>query len=111
MLRHGGALLAGITHPAVYLFDYELAERTGILRVRHTLPYSDVESLPPEEKQRYVAEGLPFEFSHTLEDQIGGQLNAGFVLTGFYEDRYGPEEEDPLSRYMPTFIAMRSIKP
>jgi SAM-dependent methyltransferase len=111
VLRHGGALLAGITHPAVYLFDYELAERTGILRVRHTLPYSDVESLPPEEKQRYVAEGLPFEFSHTLEDQIGGQLDAGFVLTGFYEDRYGPEEEDPLSRYMPTFIAMRSIKP
>jgi SAM-dependent methyltransferase len=111
VLRHGGALLAGITHPAVYLFDEELAEHTGILRVRHTLPYSDVESLPPEEKQRHAAEGLPFEFSHTLEDQIGGQLDAGFILTGFYEDRYGPEEEDPLSHYMPTFMATRAIKP
>ena len=40
--------------------------------------------------------GQPLEFGHTLEDQIGGQLEAGFVITGFYEDRYDNGESDPL---------------
>lgn len=29
------------------------------------------------------------EFSHTLEEQIGGQLEAGFILTNLYEDTNG----------------------
>jgi hypothetical protein len=51
------------------------------------------------------------EFGHTLEDQIGGQLEAGFVLTGFYEDYFGSDVDDPLSRYLATFIATRAVKP
>jgi hypothetical protein len=54
---------------------------------------------------------VAFEFSHTLEDQIGGQLDVGFVLTGFFEDSYGQEVNDALTNYMPTFIATRAIKP
>jgi hypothetical protein len=46
-----------------------------------------------------------------LEDQIGGQLEAGFVLTGFYEDCYDNDVDDPLSRYLATFIATRAVKP
>jgi SAM-dependent methyltransferase len=107
----GGALLTGITNPAVYLFDYELADRTGILQVKYALPYSDLTSLDEAERQRYIESGAPLEFSHTLEDQIGGQLEAGFVLTGFYEDGWGEDEDDPLSRYMPVFIATRAVKP
>ena len=42
-----------------------------------------------------------------MEDQIAGQLLAGFVLTGFYEDAWDPEE-DVLSRYIPSFIATRA---
>ncbi len=110
-LRHGGALLSGFMNPATYLFDYELAEHTGVLQVRYALPYSDVASLSEAEKQRYIEEGEPFEFSHTLEDQIGGQLDAGFVITGFYEDAYGAQVNDPLTKYMPTFIATRAIRP
>ncbi len=49
------------------------------------------------------------EFGHTLEDQIGGQLEAGFVLSGFYEDYYGTK--DRLSDYVATFIATRAVKP
>jgi SAM-dependent methyltransferase len=112
VLRHGGALLAGFDNPAIHLFDYDLAERTGILQVKYALPYSDLTSLTEEERQRRVIdEGFPFEFSHTLEDQIGGQLDVGFVITGFYEDSYGEEEEDILADYMHTFIATRAIKP
>jgi SAM-dependent methyltransferase len=107
VLRHGGALLAGFNNPVVYIFDLELAER-GHLQVKNALPYSDLVSLTEEERQRYVEQGEPLEFSHTLEDQIGGQLDAGFLLAGFYED-YSPG--DAIADYMPTFIATRAIKP
>ena len=63
------------------------------------------------ERQREIESGAPLEFSHSLEDQIGGQIDAGFQLTGFYEDAFGEEENDPLSKYMPTFIATRAVKP
>jgi SAM-dependent methyltransferase len=111
VLRRGGALLAGFSNPVTYLFDYDLADRTGILQVKYALPYSDLTSLPAEERQRYIETGTPLEFSHTLEDQIGGQLDAGFLLTGFFEDAYDGEENDLLTNYMPTFIATRAVKP
>ncbi len=106
VLRRGGALLAGFNNPAVYSFDLELAER-GQLQVKNSLPYSDLTSMTEEERQRYIQSGEPLEFSHTLEDQIGGQLDVGFLLAGFYED-YSPY--DALSDYMPTFIATRAVK-
>ena len=37
-----------------------------------------------------MAEGAPLEHSHTLTDQIGGQLNAGFQLVAMYEDYHKP---------------------
>ena len=111
VLRRGGLLLAGFANPVRYLFDWELADRTAVLQVKYSLPYSDIESLPEEEKKRYIEDGEPFEFSHTLDDQIGGQLDAGFVITGFYEDSYGGMEDDVVSRYMRTFVATRATKP
>jgi len=110
VLRDGGALLAGFDNPATHLFDYDLAVRTGVLHVKHTLPYSDAESLSAEVQRRRLEAGTPLEFSHTLEEQIAGQIDAGFVLTGFYEDRDTAEEWDILSKYMDTFIATRAIK-
>ncbi len=107
VLRPGGALLAGFWNPAAYIFDQALADE-GILQVRHQLPYSDLTSLRPEERQRYLDDLQPLEFSHTLTDQIGGQLDAGFVLTGFYEDHW---PGIALSDYMPIFIATRALKP
>lgn len=109
VLRPGGALLAGITKPAIYLFDYDLADETGILQVKYALPYSDVESLSEAERERLAEQGIPLQFSHTLEDQIGGQLEAGFVIDGFYEDR--DDEDEVLSKYMAAFIATRAVKP
>jgi SAM-dependent methyltransferase len=109
VLRPGGALLAGFDNPAMYLFDWEAYEQ-GILRVAHTLPYSEADSLSEEEKRRYIENGEPLEFSHTLETQIGGQIDAGFVIVGFYEDAYAEQEKDLLSRYMAVFIATRAIK-
>lgn len=111
VLRRQGILIAGFDNPVVHLFDYALIEHTGKLEVKYALPYSDVEHLTEEEKQRYQEEGIPFEFSHTLEDQIGGQIAAGFVITGFYEDYDQAGDDSPLRNYMPTYIATRAMKP
>jgi 2-polyprenyl-3-methyl-5-hydroxy-6-metoxy-1,4-benzoquinol methylase len=107
VLRPGGDLLAGFCNPAMYIFDLALADE-GVLEVRNKLPYSDLTHLTPEERQQYVDDLQPFEFGHTLEDQIGGQLDAGFVLTGFYEDIWPGQV---LSEYMPHYIATRAHKP
>ena len=107
VLRRGGVLLAGFINPACFIFDRELADR-GELRVRYALPYTDATSLGKEEKERQIDRGEPLEFSHTLEDQIGGQLEAGFLISGLYEDR---QRDDALAAYMPTCIATRAIKP
>jgi len=109
VLRPGGLLLAGFTNPDNYIFDFEKIDNEGVFEVRFSLPYSDTEHLDEAAQQRLIDAGRPFEFSHTWDDQIGGQLEAGFVLTGFYMDRF-PKEEDPLSRYMDTFVATRAVK-
>ena len=74
------------------------------------MPYSDLTSLTDDERQKLVENGDPFEFGHFLEDQIGGQIDAGYVIAGFYEDRYQASENDPLSKYMPNMIATRAVK-
>ncbi len=110
VLRLGGGLLAGFSNPVIYLFDYDLADCTGVLQVKYALPYSDLTSITEEERQRVIKKGIPLEFSHTLEDQIGGQLDAGLTLTGFFEDAYPEDENDLLTNYMPAFIATRAVK-
>jgi SAM-dependent methyltransferase len=107
VLRRGGYLLAGFLNPAVYIFDLELVDSSGELRVRYALPYADATSKSEEDVARQIERGEPLEFSHTLEDQIGGQIEAGFAIVGFYEDRH---RDDPIAARMPTYIATRAIK-
>ncbi len=106
VLRKGGSLLAGFCNPAMYIFDQQLADE-GMLQVRHQLPYSDLTSLRADEHQAYVDDLQPMEFGHTLTDQIGGQLDAGFLLADFFEDHW---EGIALSEYMPIFMATRAFK-
>ena len=107
VLRRGGYLLAGFLNPAVYIFDLELVDSSGELRVRYALPYADATSKSEEDVARQIERGEPLEFSHTLEDQIGGQIEAGFAIVGFYEDHH---RDDPIAARMPTYIATRAIK-
>jgi SAM-dependent methyltransferase len=107
VLRRGGVLLAGFVNPVIYLFDHRLDERK-VLQVRHTLPYSDLHSLTKEECRQLIEKGEPLEFGHTLADQLGGQTDAGFVITAFYEDRH---RTLPAAQYTSTYIATRAVKP
>jgi hypothetical protein len=110
VLDTGGILLSGFLNPAVYLFDWELAESTGELRVKYKIPYADITDLDKSIREERIANQEPMEFSHTLDDQIGGQIETGFVIKGFYEDRQSPEDKDPVASYMATCIAIRAIK-
>ena len=107
VLRHGGLLLAGFNNPAMYIFDLE-DERQDRLEVKYALPYSDVESLNDGAREKLLASGRPLEFSHTLADQLGGQLDAGFRLTALYEDRHRGLR---VAEFMPTYVATRAVKP
>ena len=110
VLRRGGILMAGFMNPDVYIFDRDAIDRRGVLRVRYKLPYTDAQDLPRAELQAMMDKGWPLEHSHSLEDQIGGQCDAGLVISAFYEDRYSLESGDIPSRYMPCFYATRATK-
>lgn len=111
VLRPGGRLITGFNNPVRYIFDVEEYEK-GNLIAKNKIPYSDLESLSPEMVERFHTDGEPFEFGHSLDDQIGGQLAAGFQLNGFFEDNWGERfADDPLSAYLNSFISTNAIKP
>jgi len=109
ILKPGGTLLSGFTNPIMYLFDESDPEAPLNLNITNKIPYSDIDSLTSEQKAIYINEGFPIEFGHTLEDQIGGQIEAGFVIDGFYEDKHTPKDH-PIYDYISTFIASRAVK-
>jgi SAM-dependent methyltransferase len=104
VLRPGGILLAGFMNPDIFIFDDAALER-GELVVRHPLPFSTLDLTDAEREQVY-GDG-PVEFSHSLTEQIGGQLAAGFILTHLVE---APHHWGPTARYMPGYIATRAVK-
>jgi SAM-dependent methyltransferase len=108
VLRPGGTLLVGFLNPDVYLFDHEALDERGELIVVHKLPYSDVTQYSAEERATKFGADAPLEYSHTLTDQIGGQLAAGFVLTGFAE---APDQSNASAQYMSNYFATLAVKP
>ena len=101
VLRPGGTLLAGLDNGMNYIFDDDE------LMLANALPFDPLAN--PEHMAQLEASDSGILFSHTLEEQIGGQLEAGFVLTGLYEDTNG---EGRLHEFnVPTYIATRSVRP
>jgi SAM-dependent methyltransferase len=107
VLRPGGRLLSGFANPLLYLFDEE-ADLRGELIVRHRIPYADLTSLEGDALAKRMATGEPLQYGHTLDDQIGGQIDAGFRIEGFFEDGF---PETTLNRYIASFIATLAVKP
>jgi SAM-dependent methyltransferase len=108
VLRPGGILLAGFMNPDIYIFDADASENRGELIVRHALPYSDLTHLSPQERAGLWGPDAPVEYSHSLTEQIGGQLAAGFVITAFGER---PHNVGPTADYIPGYFATRADKP
>jgi len=101
VLRPGGTLLAGFMNPDLFIFEY------GSLTVRHSLPYSDLTHLTEEERARLFGLEAPLEYSHSMADQVGGQLEAGFLLLDFVE---APHQGHPTAPFMPGYFATRALK-
>ncbi len=104
VLRPQGALLAGMVNPLLYA----LADNDEALVLERPIPYSDYDSMNEAERRKHLAEGGALEFGHSLQDLIGGQLEAGFVITGFYEDFF---EGRRVSDIIATMFATRALKP
>ena len=109
MLKLGGVLMTGSMNPSFYLFDHEEAQREGRLDVKFPLPYSDLESLTPKQAERIRKNRETVEYGHTLETLIGGQIESGFVIAGFYEDDWD-DAATPLNIFTATSFATRGIK-
>ena len=101
VLRPGGRLLAGVDHYINYIVDAE--ER----QIVNALPFDPVAN--PAQRAQLEADDAGMQFSHTLEEQITGQLEAGFALLDLYEDTNGQGRLHELR--IPTFLAMLSEKP
>jgi SAM-dependent methyltransferase len=106
VLRHSGVLMTGSMNPVHYIFDLYKADE-GILEVAHSIPYSDLTSNPQEDLDELIEKGLPVEFGHSLTDLLGGQCDAGFVITDVYEDYM---LDSPLHKYHPSYLATRALK-
>ena len=101
VLKPGGTLLSGVDHYINYIVDNE--EREIINR----LPFDPVANA--DQRAQLEADDAGMQFSHTLEEQITGQLEAGFLLLDLYEDTNGEGRLHELN--IPTFLAMRAWKP
>lgn len=104
VLKKNGLLLAGFGNPVEYIFNAGKLEQ-GIFVVENTIPYADIEHMGDPEIKAIVEDG-GYLWSHTLEEQIQGQIEAGFAIIGFYEDIGGTA----LDKYIPTSIATKAIK-
>lgn len=101
VLRNGGIFLGGYDLGINYVFDEK--EEKMINR----LPFDP--TINEDQRKQLEETDSGMQFSHTLEEQIGGQLEAGFVLTDLFEDY---NEEGKLAEFhVPSFIATRAIKP
>lgn len=101
LLKPGGILLAGLDNGINYLFN---EDETQLI---HGLPYNPLKE--PELYRESVEKHWGIQFSHTLEEQLGGQLRAGFMLTDVYEDTNGEGRLHEMG--IPTFWVTRAVKP
>lgn len=100
VLKKGGILLCGLDNGFAYIFDEE------DMSMKYKLPFNPLKN--PEAYEACMKYDWGMSFSHTLEEQIGGQLEAGFILTHLYEDTDGQGALHDFN--VPTFIATRAVK-
>lgn len=100
VLKPGGALLGGFDTEMNFALNEEGTE------LGNKLPCN-----PLHDKDLYeesIRQGWGLQFSHTVREMIGRQLEAGFQLAGLYEDT---NEGGILRKYnIPAFLATKSIK-
>lgn len=108
VLKPGGTMISGVVNPVNFTYDIE-KEKQGVIEMKYKIPYSDLTSITEEERVRLFGEDEPLCFGHTLQDLLGGQMEAGFHLVGFFED--GWSNQGPINNFIDVYIATRALKP
>jgi len=101
ILKQGGILLCGLGNEVNYLVDDSETE------ICFSMPFNPLVN----EQQRLLLEREDdgMQFSHTIEEQIGGQLKAGFRLTDLFGDTNGAGRLHEMN--IETYYATRAVKP
>ncbi len=103
VLKRGGVLLAGFDNGLNFLFD---DDGTKPLVAVNPLPFNPLKA-SQKDYDRMVKNQEGVQFSHTMEEQLGGQLQAGFCLTDLYEDW---DRSGIIREYAPQYMATRAVK-
>ncbi len=100
ILKKGGRIMAGLDNGINFLYGENEKE------VKYRLPFNP---LKDSELLKFCEEqDFGIQFSHTLEEQIRGQLKVGFKILDLYEDTNGT---GLLHEYgVPTFWATLAVK-
>ena len=81
VLKKGGRLIAGMDNGINYIVDND--EKAIV----NSLPFDPL--INENQRKQLEEDDAGMQFSHTLEEQINGQLEAGFTLISLYEDTNG----------------------
>lgn len=101
ILKKNGRLLSGLDNGINFITNNDEKE------ICHSLPFNPLKDEKLYEEMMNDDDGV--EFSHTLEEQIGGQLEAGFILKEIYEDTNDEGRLHELN--IPSFFATLAVKP
>lgn len=111
VLKPQGRLLSSFFNPVVFIDDREKSpEESTIIKPRYTMPFSELDNLSSEQIASKQEKQEAFVFGHSLTDLIGGQIQAGFTITGFQED-WQPNPRFVIDNFLPTFLATLAMKP
>lgn len=100
VLKKGGILLSGLNNEINYIVDNDEKE------IIWKMPFDPLQN--KKAKQYLIENDYGLQFSHTLEEQIGRQLKAGFTLVDLYEDTNGSGRLHELN--IKTYIAAKAVK-
>jgi len=100
VLKKGGVLICGLGNEVNYIVN---EDETMIV---NKMPFDPLEN--PEYMKQLQKDDSGVQFSHTIAEQIGGQLKAGFTLTDIFGDTNGEGRLQKLN--IESYIATRAIK-
>ncbi|MDR1703862.1 MAG: class I SAM-dependent methyltransferase [Clostridiales bacterium] len=81
VLKNNGIFIMNAPNPVNYILEYD--SENGVYVACNKLPYKSFE---------HENQGDWIEYGHTLETYIGGQIQCGFAIIGFYENRKNEDE-------------------
>lgn len=101
VLKSGGILLCGLGNEVNYLVNEDERE------IINEMPFNPLTN--EKYRKQLEEEDCGMQFSHTVEEQIGGQLKSGFMLTDIFGDTNGEGRLHQMN--VECYLATRAVKP